>query len=160
MDTDPFFENPVAFLEALLGTEEDETDPDWMPATKDRADMEEKVYRDLRPFVLLVERYRLPARQSAMLWNASLLCNGNNDPSKLITHTTILNLQARYGKEKLEQRKLDQQPYVSLAIDGKEVHEPFGNNKTQKHNFATVVGLEVASEENPEPEEDYAGHFK
>ena len=78
----------------------------------------------------------------------------------LISPSTILRLQTRYGKETLEQRKLDQQPYVSLAIDGKEVHEPFGNGKIQKHNFATVVGLEVASEENPEPEENYADHFK
>ena len=152
-----FFDDPIAFLETLIGPVDDQADPDWKSPTDS---VDEKVYRNMRPFIMLVERYRLPARQASMMWNASLLCNGNTDKSKLITHATILKLQARYGKEIVKERKAKLRPYIALEIDGKSVHEPIGHNKTVIRNFATVVGLEMASEEDPEPEVDYAGHFK
>ena len=153
-----FFENPVAYLEALLGYVDDEFDPDWKPSSDDSVD--EKVYQDLRPFLLLVERYRIPLRQASMLWNASLLCNGNTDKSKLKSHTTMLNLLVRYGKEILEERKAKQRPYIALESDGKEAFEPFGNNKKTKTNFVTVVGLPIATDEDPDPDVEYASHFK
>ena len=58
----------------------DNDDLDWKPTIEDTID--EKVYRDLRPFILLVERFRLSAEQSSMLWNATLLCNGNTEKKK------------------------------------------------------------------------------
>ena len=136
----------------------DNEDLDWNPSDDDKID--EKVYRDMRPFIILVERYRTPARQAAMLWNASLLCNGNTDKSKLVTHTTILKLQARYGKEILEARKAKQRPYIAIESDGKEVLTPIGNNKTVKRNFVTTVGLPTPTTEDPEPEVEYASHFE
>ena len=153
-----FFDDPEAFLDTLLGPI-DNDDLDWKPAIDD-SKVDEKLYRDLRPFIILVERYRIPARQAAMLWNASLLCNGNTDKSKLISHSTILRLQARYGKEILEERKAKQRPYIAIEADGKEVHTPIGNNKTVKRNFITVVGLPIPTAEDPEPEVEYASHFQ
>ena len=153
----PFFDDPVAFLETLLGPD-NVNDPDWKPASEEKVD--EKEYQDLRPFIMLVQRYRTPARQAAMLWNASLLCNGNKDRSKLLTHFKILSLMARYGKEILEERKAKQRPYIALESDGKEVFEPFGNNQKKKHNFVTMVGLPIPTDEDPEPEVEFASHFK
>ena len=72
----------------------------------------------------------------------------------------MLNLLVRYGKEILEERKAKQRPYIALESDRKEAFEPFGNNKKTKTNFVTVVGLPIATEEDPEPDVEYASHFK
>ena len=37
---------------------------------------------------------------------------------------------------------------------------PFANNKKAKPNIVTVVGLPIATDEDPEPNVEYAGHFK
>ena len=137
---------------------EDNDDPDWIPGEDEIID--EKEYQDLRPFIMLIERYRIPARQAAMLWNASLLCNGNKNKSKLLTHSKILRLQARYGKEIVEEWKAKRRPYLAVESDGKEAFEPFGHNKEAKHNFVTTVGLPVPTDEDPEPEVEFASHFK
>ena len=142
-----------------MGSVEDNDDPDWIPEEEDE-EIDEKEYQDLRPFIMLIERYRIPARQAAMLWNASLLCNGNKDKSKLLTHSKILRLQARYGKEIVEEWKAKQRPYLAVESDGKEAFEPFGHNKEAKHNFVTTVGLPVPTDEDPEPEVEFASHFK
>ena len=150
----------MAFLETLLGPEsvDDQDDPDWKPPSDFSVD--EKVYQDLRPFIILMERYRISYRQGSMLYNAALLCNGNTDKSKLKTHTTMINLHVRYGKEILEERKTKQRPYIALESDGKEVFEPFGNNRKAKQNIVTVVGLPIATDEDPDPEVEFASHFK
>ena len=152
-----FFDDPMAFLEAMCGPEEGLDDPDWMPPNDG---MDEKVYRNLRPFIILIERYRIPSRQAAMLWNAAQLCNGNTKKSNLITHKTVLSLQKRYGKELLEKRKVKQRPYLAIESDGKECYEPYGNNKKAKPNFVTTVGLPIATDDDPEPEVEFASHFK
>ena len=157
-EQESFFENPVAFLEALLGSVDDENDPDWKPTSDETID--EKEYQNLRPFIILVERFRTPLRQAAMLYNAAQLCNGNKDKSKLKSHVTMGKLMERYGKEIIEKRKSEQRPYLALESDGKEVFEPFGNNQKEKHNFVTTVGLPIATDEDPEPEVEFASHFK
>ena len=95
-----------------------------------------------------------------MLYNAVQLCNGNTDKSNLLTHTTVFSLKERYGKELLEERKAKQRPYLAIESDGKEVLVPVGNNKKEKHNFVTTVGLPIATDEDPEPEVEFASHFK
>ena len=145
-------------METLLESVGVDEDPDWIPGDEEIID--EKEYQDLRPFIMLIERYRTPARQAAMLWNASLLCNGNKNKSKLLTHSKIVRLQARYGKEIVEEWKAKQRPYLAIESDGKEVFEPFGNNQKAKFNFVTTVGLPMPSDEVPEPEVEFAGHFK
>ena len=126
----------------------------------DTGAVDEKEYQNLRPFILLVNRYRTPLRQASMLWNAAQLCNGNKIKSKLKSHTTMASLMERYGREIIEKRKSQQRPYLAVESDGKEVFESFGNNKTEKHNFVTTVGLPIATDEDPEPEVEFASHFK
>ena len=126
----------------------------------DTGAVDEKEYQNLRPFILLVNRYRTPLRQASMLWNAAQLCNGNKNKSKLKSRTTMSNLMDRYGKELLNERKAKQRPYLAVESDGKEVFEPFGNNQKEKHNFVTTVGLPIATDEDPEPEVEFASHFK
>ena len=159
-EEEAFFENPVAFLEALLGLEDDQDDSEWKPHPEEEDDVDEKVYQNMRPFIILVERFRLPSRQAAMLWNAFQLCNGNTKKSKLLTHKTILKLQERYGKELLEERKAKQRPYLAIESDGKECFEPHGNNKMSKSNIVTTVGLPIATDDDPEPKVEFASHFK
>ena len=139
---------------------EEYDDPDWTPGAEEEEIIDEEEYQDLRPFIMLIERFRIPSRQAAMLWNASLLCNGNKNKSKLLTHSKIVRLQARYGKEIVEEWKAKQRPYLAIESDGKEVFEPFGNNQKAKFNFVTTVGLPMPSDEVPEPEVEFAGHFK
>ena len=152
----PFSDDPIEYLEALLG-ECDPNEPNWTPGDADKVD--ERTYQDLRPFILLVERFLWSSRQAAMMWNAALLCSGNTDKSKLLTATTIRNLRARYGKERIEQFKR-KRPYIAIECDGKQVNEPLHHNKKRRINAVTVVGLEIASEDDPEPKVEYAAHFE
>ena len=63
------------------------------------------------------------------------------------------------SEEAIEEFKR-KRPYIALEIDGKEVDELLPHNKKQRINAVTVVGLEIASEDDPEPAVEYAGHFE